>query len=189
MDWNKILNRIRCFIITPAQEWRKTANEKETNKELILTYIVPVVLFSSLVIFTGRILNWEDHSVVNGALAVLSYLLIAFSTIYLSSFIINELLPKFGVDKNLNHALKLMIFSSIPALIAYGISSFHPQTGFINYFSLYSIILYWKGVKPLLSVAEIKITGFVLISLLIIGALLLIISSVIMSVIIYFSVY
>jgi len=189
MDLNKIVHRIRFFIITPAKEWEKITHEKATNKDLVLTYIAPVVLFSSLVIFAGRILNWEDHSVVNGALAVLSFLLIAFSTIYLSAFIINELLPKFGVVKNLNHAFKLIIFSSLPALIAFGISSFHPQTGFINYFSLYSIILYWKGVKPLLSIEEVKITGFVLISLLIIGALLLIISSVIMSVIIYFSVY
>ncbi|HKL09724.1 MAG TPA: Yip1 family protein [Bacteroidales bacterium] len=189
MDLKRILNRIRFFIITPAQEWENTANEKETNKELVLTYIVPVVLFSSIIIFAGRILNWEDHSVVNGTLAVLSFLLVTFLTIYLSAFIINELLPKFDTNKNLNRTFKLMIFSSLPVLVAYGISSFHPQMGFINFFSLYSIVLYWKGVQPLLGLSEDKITGFVLISLLIIGALLMIISSVIMSVIIYFSVY
>ncbi|MGM0503274.1 MAG: Yip1 family protein [Bacteroidota bacterium] len=189
MDLKRILNRIRFFIISPAQEWEKTAHEKAANKALVIQHIVPVVLFSSMIIFAGRILNWEDHSVVNGTLAVLSFLLVAFFTIYLSAFIINELLPKFDTNKNLNRTFKLMIFSSLPVLVAYGISSFHPQMGFINFFSLYSIILYWKGVKPLLGIPEDKITGFVLISLLIIGALLMIISSVIMSVIIYFSVY
>jgi len=189
MDFNKIVNRIRMFILLPAQEWEKIAQEKATNKNLFIQYIIPVILFSSLLIFVGRILNWEDHSVGNGSLAVLSFLLITIFTIYLSAFIINELLPKFDTNKNLNRTFKLMIFSSLPALIAYGISSFHPQIGFINYVSLYSIVLYWKGVKPLLGVPAEKLTGFALISLLIIGALLIIISSVIMSVIIYFSVY
>ncbi|HSH52012.1 MAG TPA: Yip1 family protein [Bacteroidales bacterium] len=189
MDLKKIINRIRLFIVSPAQEWEQIAQEKTTNKNLVIHYMAPVILFSSLIIFTGRILNWKDHSAVNGALAMLSFLLIAFFTIYLSAFMINELLPKFDADKNPNHTFKLIIFSSLPLLIAYGISSFHPQMGFINYVSLYSIVLYWKGVKPLLGLPAEKLTGFALISFLIIAALLLIISTVIMSIIIYFSVY
>ncbi|MDK2979526.1 MAG: hypothetical protein PWP52_2240 [Bacteroidales bacterium] len=189
MDLNRIVKRIRSFILSPSQEWEKIAQEKATNKNLVIQYIIPVILFSSLFIFAGRILNWEDHSAGNGALAVLSFLLIAFFTLYLSAFIINELLPKFDADKNLNRTFKLIIFSSLPALIVYGISSFHPQMGFLNYVSLYSIVLYWRGVKPLLGLPADKLTGFALISLLIIGALLMIISLVIMSAIIYFSVY
>ncbi|MDY6801029.1 MAG: Yip1 family protein [Bacteroidota bacterium] len=189
MDLNKIVNRIRFFILSPAQEWEKIAQKKATNKNLVIQYIIPVILFSSLLIFVGRIINWEDHSAGNGTLAVLSFLLITFFTIYLSAFLINELLPKFDTNKNLNGTFKLIIFSSLPVLIAYAVSSFHPQMGFINYVSLYSIVLYWKGVKPLLRVPAEKLTGFALISLLIIGALLIIISSVIMSAIIYFSVY
>ncbi len=189
MVLKRIVNRVRFFIITPAREWEKAATEKATNKELFNQYIVPVIFFSSVIIFLGRILNWEDHSFVNGFLAVLSFLLVSFFTIYLSALILNELLPKFGADKNLTQSFKLMIFSSLPALIAYGISSFHPFMGFIDYLSLYSIVLFWTGIKPLLSVPADKITGFALISLMIIGALLILISSIIMNIIIYFSVY
>ncbi|MFW5721040.1 MAG: YIP1 family protein [Bacteroidota bacterium] len=189
MVLKRIVNHIRFLILFPAREWEKTANEKATNKELFNQYIVPVIFFSSVIIFLGRILNWEDHSVVNGFLAVLSFLLISFFTIYLSALIVNRLLPKFGTDKNLTNSLKLMIFSSLPALIANGVSSFHPQMGFINYFPLYSIVLFWTGIKPLLSVPADKLTGFALIVLLIIGALLILISSIIMNIIIYFSVY
>jgi len=189
MDLNRIVHRIRSFILSPSQEWEKIAQEKVTKKSLVIQYIIPVILFSSLLIFAGRILNWEDHSAGNGALAVLSFFLITFFTLYLSAFIINELLPKFDTHKNLNRTFKLMIFSSLPALIAYGISSFHPQMGFLNYVSLYSIVLYWRGIKPLLGIPADKLIGFALISLLIFGTLLIIISSVIMSAIIYFSVY
>ncbi|MEE4198731.1 MAG: Yip1 family protein [Bacteroidales bacterium] len=189
MNGRNIVTRIRSFIFSPQQTWEEVAKEHTTNQALMFSYYLPVTFFSSLLIFTGRILNWEDHSMMNGALAIIAYLLVSLLTIYLSAFILNELLPKFGTPKKLGQSFKLVLYASLPALIAYGISSFHPHLGFINYLALYSIVLFWKGIKPLLSVPAEKITGFALISMLILGALLILLSSLIMYFIIYFSVY
>lgn len=189
MKFNKLIYRTRILIVAPASAWEKIKFEKAGIKELLLSYIAPVIFFSSLIIFSGRILNWDDHSVTNGILAFISYLLISIFVIYFSAHLINQLIPKFGVEKNLGNCFKLIVFSSFPALIAAGISSFHPELGFINYFSLYSVVLFWIGIKPMLSVPAEKLTGFALISLLIIGALLILISAVIMNLIIYFTIY
>ncbi|MFO7828058.1 MAG: Yip1 family protein [Bacteroidales bacterium] len=189
MKLSRLFNRTRFLIAYPALEWEKIKFEKVGLKELLLSYVAPILLFSSLIIFSGRVLNWEDHSITNGILAFISYLSISVFVIYFSALIINQLIPKFGTDKNINHCFKLIIFSSFPALIAAGISSFHPHLTFINYFSLYSVVLFWIGIKPLLNVPAEKLIGFALISLLIIGALLILVSAVIMNLIIYFSIY
>lgn len=176
------LKLIVDFIRNPKETWEDIYLKQYSSKNIINNFLLPIVIIGSCFKLIGRFTNFKDYSAVNAILTCTSFILISFSIIYISAWIINELLPKFKRDKNFNVIFALISFSSFPAVISSALSSLHPDFSFLNIISVYSVILFWIGANKLLQIPKEHITGFVLISLIIIISVSLIISFLVMSV-------
>lgn len=164
----------------PKKEWINIQNKDITNKNILLKLLLPTILIGCFIKLLGRFIILEDYSIINAILACTSYIIINLTIIYISAWIIFKLLPKFKSDKEFDLVFRIISFSSVPFIIATSIASIHPNLSFINILSLYSIVLFWKGV-PLFKVAKEQQTGFILVCLMIIASVSLVISLIIMS--------
>ena len=182
MEFKLFLKLIIDFIKNPKETWEYIDINKYSTKNIFIDFLMPLVIIGSSFKLIGRFTNFEDYSAINAILTCISFILISLSIIYISSWIINELLPKFKSDKNFILVFVLISFSSFPAIISSALSSLHPNLSFLNILSVYSIVLFWVGVNQLLQIPKEHIIGFVLISLIIIISVSLIISFFIMSV-------
>ena len=167
----------------PRKEWNSIAQENKNPTDIYINFIIPLILISCLFKLAGRLISL-DFSILNAFLTCIAFIVITSGIIYLSSLIINELLPKFKSDKNFNIIFSLIAYSSGPAIIINGISSLHPDMSFINILSLYSVVIFWIGTIKLLSVPKEQTVGFALVSLILISAIIFIINLIIMPIVV-----
>lgn len=182
MDFKLLLKLIIDFIKNPKETWEYVDINKYSTKNILTDFLIPIVIIGCSLKLIGRFTNFEDYSAINAILTCASFILISFSIIYISTWVINELLPKFKINKNFTVIFTLISFSSFPAIISSALSNLHPNLSFLNILSVYSVILFWIGASKLLQISKEHIIGFVLISLIIIVSVSLIISFLIMSV-------
>ncbi len=169
------------LIKNPNNEWKNIHSNKLEIKTINQHYLIPLILITCFIKVTGRILSIEDYSVLNAVLVCVSYIAINFGNIFISTWIINKLLPKFKSESNFNTVFKLIAFSAFPFIIANSIASIHPGLSFIHLISIYSLVLLWIGSQELLQIPNELHTGFVLISIVIIATVALIINFLIMT--------
>src|SRR5699024_5338889 len=117
MDIQKILDRVKAIIFQPEQEWPVIRTEPITNKDLVLTYVLPFAVIAAVI---GWLSLWI--STFFGFGVALRYgvmqLVMPLIAVVVASVVINELAETFDSEKNLNNAFKLVVFSYIPALLA-----------------------------------------------------------------------
>lgn len=179
MELNKV---ITGFLINPKKIWTDINSENLESRIISSRFLFPVIVLSAIFKLVGRFVNLKDFSIINSFVSFIAFIFISFAIIYLSSIIINFLLPKFEIKKDLNTVFKLISYSSFPAILANGISDLHPALSFLNLISIYSVILFWIGSGVLLNLKQEKSTGFVLISLIIVSVNLFIISFIVMTI-------
>jgi|GEM_PF-2934238 len=177
-----IFNLIVGFIKNPKETWAFCKEQDYNSKNIFYKFLLPIIIVSACIKLAGRYINLNDFSIINSALTFFAFILISISVIYLSSYIINELLPKFKIDKNFNLIFTIISFASFPTIIANALSDIHPLLSFLNIASVYSLVLFWIGAINLLHIPKEYTTGFILISLIIIAAVSMILSFVTMSV-------
>lgn len=173
---------ITDFIFNPKKKWSQIIIEDYSRKEITTRFLMPIIVISSFTKLIGRYINLRDFSIINSVLSFVAFIFIAFVIIYASSYILNQLLPKFNLRKDLDSIFKLISFSSFPAIIASAISDLHPVFSFLNLISIYSVILFWIGSNVILQLPKEKSTGFVLISLIIVAVSLFIVSFIVMTI-------
>ncbi|MBI9055262.1 MAG: YIP1 family protein [Bacteroidales bacterium] len=177
-----IFNLIVGFIKNPKEAWANCKTLDYSPKDIFYNFLLPIILISACIKLVGRFLNLKDFSVINSSLTFFAFILISISVIFISSWIINKLLPKFKLEKNFNLVFKIISFASFPAIIANALSDLNPFLSFINFASIYSLVLFWIGSINLLKIPKEYTTGFILISLIIIATVLMILNFVTMSV-------
>ncbi len=169
------------LIKNPTHEWEIISINKLENRYILIHYLIPLIILGCIIKITGRILSVRDFSVLNNIITASTYITINLANIYLSTWIINELLPKFKGSKNYNAVFKLITLSSFPFIIASSLASFHPNLSFIHILSIYSVILFWIGFEKLIDVKKEFQVGFILICFLMIAMVALILNFIISS--------
>ena len=183
MNLNKVVTRTINLFRSPISEWRKIKLDDQEPKRIFLTYLFPLLLIGCFFKLAGCFLSTADYSLINALVVFISYFVISISIIYASSWLINEILPKFKTKKDFKSIFKLVSFSSFPSILFIGISALHPSLVFINLVSLYSVVLFWIGTPVIIDIPKEFKIGFTLISILLVITISLIISFVLMSLI------
>ena len=178
----QVFKLILGFIKNPKKTWGYCLSINYTIKNTILYFLTPLIIISSIFRLLGLLISLKDFSVSSIILSFLSFTIICFSTIHLSSLVINQLLPKFKETRNFSAIFNLISFSSFPSILASGIADLHPSISAFNFLSLYSIVIFSLGVLKILTIPKEHTLGFILISLIIVTSSIIIISFIIMSI-------
>ncbi len=169
-----LLERVKKIIIEPKNEWVVIDQENIQVTELVTTYLMVLALIPALaaligygligvsVPLAGKIvsLSWGIKQ------AIVMYITFVGGS-FLSAFIIDTLAPNFGGVKDFRKAMQLVVYSYTPMMIV-GIVNIIPMLGILGILGLYGFYILYIGIQPLMKASEDKVTGYFIVSLLVI---------------------
>lgn len=169
MNISTFTQRMVNLIVSPQKEWDLIENEVTTKRELFYEVAIPLSLIVSLASILGGFLfnRLYGYSALHIFTEGIVNFFIFIVGIYISGIVINELSTNFDAQKNEISAFKLVVYSYVPVFLISVITSFLPKLTILNILELYSLILFYIGISPLMKVSEEKKVGYTLVCILI----------------------
>jgi len=168
----EVISRVVKISLLPSMQWKVIREQEESNRELLWGYGFPVIFFSAIGRSIGLIISvlpvlgfsWMFVYVVLFNLA--AWLIIPYLLIISASFLIAYFIPRLGIATDFNKVLKLVIYTFTPLFIATFLVYLHPLMRIliplgIYVFLLYTLYIYWYGVKELFQTSLEKKIGFI----------------------------
>ncbi len=156
------LTRLQGILFNPAQEWEHIRDEKITNLQIFLKYVIWVAALPSIG-FLISVAKYENF-LINLRAALVSYV-IALVSVDLSAYLIHLLAPSFEAQKDVSRALKVVAFGSTPVFVA-GALNFIPIAGGILWLigAAYCAFLFYMALPLLLATPLYKLVPFLVTS-------------------------
>lgn len=166
-----LINRTKMLIISPVSEWKIIKSESLSGLSLIILYVIPFMFLTSIFSF---IIEYFIYKIFVPEMIV-RYVVIFFNPlvpILLTSIALFFIRAIFDLHCRFSEILKLIVFSLLPFLLIYSISSFfslHPLVGILGiiifiFVGLYTTYILYIGTAELLVMPKIKVFGFLLTS-------------------------
>lgn len=172
----EVISRVVKISLLPSMQWKAIRNEEESTRELLWGYGFPVIFFSAIGRSIGLVisvipvlgLSWMFVYVV--LFNLVAWVLIPYLLIITASFLIAYFIPRLGIATDFNRVLKLVIYTFTPLFIATFVVYLHPLMRIliplgIYVFLLYTLYIYWYGVKELFQTSLEKKIGFIVITI------------------------
>ena len=108
-----IIQTIFFLIVSPRKGWKQIIDKEVSHQDFINNFLFPIFGFVAITTFVGGMWLAENsgiHWALKLSIAVVTAL---FGGFYLVSYLLNELFPKFGLDKKLNKAQQFAGYSSV----------------------------------------------------------------------------
>ncbi len=182
-----LVERVKKILLNPKEEWTVIDQENTSIAELVTSFLIPLALIPAIasligygfigVGFWGASLSWG-----------IKYAVIYFVTIvlgaYLAAYVINALSTSFGSQGDFRKAMQLVVYSYTPMMVA-GIVLIFPVLGIIYLLAgIYTLYLLYLGIKPLMKTPDDKVTGYFVVSLLVIIVIYIVISAILTAILI-----
>ena len=172
---DKLINRAKEIVLQPKITWETIKTEQTSVADIFKTYILPLALISALASFIGYGFVGVNlpfagrmHSVEWGLNQAITSFVGMLLGIFISSWVISWLAPKFEAQLTLNDAVKLVAYSYTPALLG-GIFSIVPSLAVLGIVAgLYSLYVLYLGFEPITKVSREKTTNYFIVSLIVI---------------------
>jgi hypothetical protein len=170
-----LVERAKNIILKPKDEWVVVSQETTSIAQLLTGYLLILALIPALaqlirygligynIPFVGHIPGTITVGIRYAIIGYITYVLGA----YLSAFIIDALATSFGSQKNFTKAMQLVVYSYTPMMIA-SILQIIPGLGILSIVGLYGLYLLYLGMKPMMLTPDDKVTGYFVVSLLVI---------------------
>ena len=170
----QLINRVKQILLKPKEEWEVISKEETPVMKMLTGYILPLSLIGVVAAFIGYGLigikmPWFGRiaSIEWGVYSAITHFISVFAGVVLSGWIISILAPSFGTKLSLDDGVKLVGYAYTPVLIA-AVFSIIPNLAILgSLLGLYGLFLLYIGFKPITKVAEDKVTGYFLVSLLV----------------------
>ena len=178
-----VFNRARQIILQPKAAWEVIKNEEISVSNLLTSYVFPLALIPAIASFIGFGLIGFNAGIFGrsasfewGINQALTIFVGTFVGILISSWVISQLAPKFGITLSFANAVKLVAYSYTPSLLA-GVFYLIPAlTALVVVGSLYSLYILYIGLQPITNVSEEQKTNYFLLSLVSIVAITIVLS-------------
>ncbi|WP_421920527.1 hypothetical protein [Marinifilum sp.] len=175
MEYNSkgVLNsffRTLNLLLTPKREWERIALESNTTKELFRSFAFPLIAFCAIIAASGTYIYSKELWV-----AVVK-LFVDFMALNLGLYCAAKLTilisPNFQLVIKSELVFKLVIYSASAFCIFHGLAQLFSPFSFLNQicllFEMYFIRILWLGTLSILSIANNKRPGFVVMASLLI---------------------
>ena len=146
--------RVCNLMLYPAKEWKLIAAENHSRKTVYVQYVVPLLCLITIAIITGTWLATSREK-YSGAY-VLRTIAIMWTSLsaglYLSAFVINEIMAHQTGTKNHKNSFVLMAYASGAAYLVIAIVALFPFFNELIVLAFYSCYLYWQGISQLIQI-------------------------------------
>lgn len=170
-----MVERIKNILMNPKNEWGVIEKEETSVQELLFGYLLILALIPGIASFLGywlfgykvplmgHVSGTFAMGIRQGLLAFVSPVISAF----VAAFVINLLAESFDSLKDFRKAFQLVVYSYTPALVV-GVVMIFPSLGLIaTLASIYGLYLLYVGLQPMMKTPEKKVTGYFVVSLLV----------------------
>jgi hypothetical protein len=164
-----IVDRAKELIVDPQATWHDVIEEAEEPRQILLQYALPLAAIGPLAGLIGSLIFGYGALGFSGRLGfgsaigmALSSLLLSIVSLYVVSWIVNLLAPRFGGTKDFASAFRLVAYAMTAAWLA-GVFGLIPVLSFLGLLGLYSIYIFYTGVRPVLGVSDEQAAAFTII--------------------------
>ena len=176
----RTLKRIVRILIVPHREWVSIADESESIVLIIKYYAWPFIVVGALIKTVSVFLKFTDEAnliqfKIPFLLTVLLFnMVVPLFVIFVGGSLISSLSRSMGASGQKKSALRLLIYSLTPVFMATILanSEIHFQyLQSIGLIGIYSGVLFWMGMKPLLEIPPERKLGLLIFSMMILSFL------------------
>jgi hypothetical protein len=164
-----IIGRAKELVVDPQATWHDIIEEEEAPRQILLHYALPLAAIGPLAGLIGSLafgygaLGFSGRLGFGSAIGMaLSSLLLSIVSLYVVTWIVNWLAPRFGGTKDFPAAFRLVAYAMTAAWAA-GIFSLIPVLSILGFVGLYSIYIFYTGVRPVLGVRDEQAGAFTII--------------------------
>ena len=178
-----IVDRAKDIVLKPKETWEVIAQEPTAQKDLIMSYILPLAIIPAIASLIGYgfvginlPLIGKVSSVEWGLNQAITSFAGTFLGIFISGWIISLLAPSYNTKLSMDDAIKLVAYSYTPSLIA-GVLYLIPALSIIAVVAgIYGLYILYLGFKPITKVADDKAGTYFVVSLLLIIVVFVVLS-------------
>jgi len=175
-----LVSRVQAILLKPKDEWAKIKGETTTVAELFTSYACILAAIPAIAQFIGfgligfrvPFVGWIRLGLGTALLRAIVAYIFSLISVYLLALIVNTLAPTFSSTQNMTNALKIAVYSMTPMWVA-GVLYIIPFLGILVIIaSLYGLyILYLGFAAPLMDTPKEKVTGYLVLSIVVVVAL------------------
>ena len=176
----RTIKRIIRILIVPLREWPLIVKESESISLIIKYYAWPLIVLGALIKavivfmkFTDEV-NLIQFRIPFTLTVLLFNMVIPLFVIMVGGSLIGHLSKRMGGAGQKKSAFRLLIYSYTPVFIAVMLINAEFQNQYlhnIGLISIYSVLLYWMGIEPLLQIPSEHKLGFLILSAMILSFL------------------
>lgn len=171
------------ILFVPLREWKGIANDSEPLEAIIKYYAWPLIVISAVVkafsLYFGFAENSElDQFKIPFILTMLLFNMIApMFVILLGGLMIGKVGKALGASLHNPSSFRLLIYSYTPLFFATILINTGLHIEYLGLISIYSIILFWLGIDPVLHLPSDRKLGFLIISVMILCFLFFVVTA------------
>jgi hypothetical protein len=166
----KTLKRIFRILFVPLREWKGIAAESEPLGAIIKYYAWPLIVLGAVVKVVSIYIDFTDNSNLAQFKIPFIFTMLLFNmltpifVILLGGLMIGKIARIMGAGTHPQSASRLLIYSYTPLFFA----TISVNTGlnfqYVGLISIYSVVLFWLGIDPMLHLPSERKLGFLIFS-------------------------
>jgi len=169
----KTLKRIFRILIVPLKEWHNIALDDETLGTIIKYYAWPLIVLSAVVRVASIYLDFTDNADLAQFKIPFIITMLLFNmleplfVILLGGLLIGKIGKMMGATTHHPSSFRLLIYSYTPLFFSTILINTVLNLQYLGLISIYSIVLFWLGIEPMLHLPTERKLGFLILSIMV----------------------
>jgi hypothetical protein len=163
-----LIERAKNILLQPKAEWSRIAGEPANVSQLYIGYVLPLAALAAICAFIGlSVIGASAFGVtyrvpmVAGLVSAVLQVVMGVIGVYVMALVTNALAPNFGSVKDQGQAHKLAAYGCTAGFLA-GVFSIFPPLAILGLLGLYSLVLLYFGLSPLMKTPDDKRIGYLI---------------------------
>lgn len=162
--WREIYTTMAALIVAPPGAWKALEKENRTHHEFLYRFLHPIFGIVAFASFAGGLWFVRDGNVERALKSSIVSIVGVYGGFFIASYILNEIAPRFGLDKNLPRFQQWVGYASAAIYLLFVITQFFPNIHILWALVLYTIYPVNSGAHFFMKVPRAKEVDFVVVS-------------------------
>ena len=158
--WRDIFITIAQLIVSSPRAWRDLKKEEPTQHEFLNRFLHPIFGIIAIASFVGGLWLVRDGNIGNALKSTIISVVGVYGGYFIASYALNELAPRFGLDKDLPRFQFFTGYASVVLYALFIITPFLPGLFIVWLLALYTIYLVNSGALYFMRVPKTKVADF-----------------------------
>jgi hypothetical protein len=152
--WRDLFVTVAQLIVASPRAWKELKKEEKTESDFLSHFLHPLFGIIALATFIGGLWFARDGDLESALKSTIITVVAVYGGYFIASYVMNEMAPRFGVEKNLPRFQQLIGYASVVLYAIYVIIPFLSDFFILWILALYTFHLVFVGAKCFINVPE-----------------------------------